>query len=299
MDKPILVFGATGLLGTHLVRLLVEKGRFPVAVVHNRKSRLPPGVPTYQATVASPAAVSKALHRYGPSVVINCAAYTDVDGCELNPQRAAEVNTLGAENIVHAAQESGALTVHISTDYVFDGSAGPYDEAAHAHPINVYGKTKHDAETIVQNADAETLIIRAAGFIGRGPEKHPCFAENMIAALRSGKQLAVPIDQVANVTDVPTLARGVLTAVDHHLRGIWHMGSRELISRYDLTRLLAHVFGLDAKLSEPVMYADMGRAADRPLNGGLLVNKAEEQLALTFPSPKETLENLKRALASE
>lgn len=295
MDKPIVVFGATGLLGKYLIALLADQGRFPVAIVHHRRVELPAGVPVYKASIAGADTVHKTLQRYRPSMVINCAAYTDVDGCESDPDRATNVNTLGAENIARAAAEIGAPLVQISTDYVFGGRSGPYDENAHPQPINVYGRTKHHAETAVHKINADTLIIRAASFVGHGTDKHPCFAENMVAALKSGKQLRAPIDQIANVADVPTLAAAIITAIDKCITGHLHLGSRELISRYDLAVLIAEVFKLDESLIEPMMYADLGRAADRPLNGGLIVDKAEKSLEFSFPSPKETLERLKQA----
>ncbi|MFC1475570.1 SDR family oxidoreductase [Candidatus Zixiibacteriota bacterium] len=299
MDKPLVVFGATGLLGSHLVHRLAERGRFPVAVAHNRKVELPSGVPVYKASIAGAETVRKALSRYHPSLVINCAAYTDVDGCESDPQRARQVNTVGAENIARAAAELGIPLVHISTDYIFGGHSGPYDEHARPRPINVYGQSKHDAETAIQKINADTLIIRAASFIGHGSEKHPCFIENMIAGLRAGKPLPAPIDLIANVAEVPTLADAIIAAIDKSITGVLHLGSRELISRYDLAVLTADVFGLDDSLIEPVMYADLGRAAERPLNGGLVVDGAEKLLEISFPAPKETLENLKRVSAAE
>ncbi len=296
MDKPIVIFGATGLLGTHLVRLLAEHNRFPVAVTHNRKVALPPGVPVYKAPLAAADAVGKTLHRFHPSLVINCAAYADVDGCESDPGRAARVNTLGAQNIAHAAAELEIPLVQVSTDYVFDGRNGPYDESAFPRPINIYGRTKHDAETAILKIKRDALIVRAASFIGRGPEGYPCFVEQIIKQLRAGKRLSAPIDQLANVTDVPTLSRAILAAADKKITGILHLGSRELLSRYDLAVLAADVFGLDQSLVEPVMYADLQRTTERPLNGGLVVRRAEKTLEISFPSPQETLLNLKRAL---
>jgi len=295
MDRPILIFGSTGLLGVHLVRTLTERGFFPVALVHNRRARLPEGIPTYKTPIADPETVKKTMHRYHPAAVINCAAYTDVDGCERDPDRAARVNTIGAENIALGAAEIGAHLVQISTDYVFDGQAGPYDEEAHPHPINVYGKTKHKAETAVRNSPGDTLIIRAASFVGHGSEDHPGFVEQMVATMRNGKRVPAPIDQIANIADVPTLAKGIISAVEKNTTGILHLGSRELISRYDLALLAAEVFGLDTSLVEPVMYDDLKRAANRPLNGGLKVDKAEKALGFSFPTPKETVENLRRA----
>jgi dTDP-4-dehydrorhamnose reductase len=297
MDRPILVFGSTGLLGVHLVRTLAKRGRFPVALVHNRRSQLPDGVPVYKTPIAEPDAVRKTMHRYHPAIVINCAAYTDVDGCEDDPARAARVNTGGAENIARGAEEVHARMVQISTDYVFDGHAGPYDETAHPHPINVYGKTKHNAETAVSHAARDPLIIRAASFIGRGPDGHPGFIERMIATLRDGKQVRVAIDQVANITDVPALAEGIAIALEKDATGMVHFGSRELISRYDLALLTADVFSLDKSLVEPVMYDDLKRPARRPLNGGLIVRKAEDILGFSFPAPKQALENLRQTLA--
>jgi len=297
MDRPILIFGASGLLGTHLVRRLAEQGRFPVAIAHNRKAQFPVGVPAYRTPITEPEVVRKTMHRYHPAAVINCAAFTDVDGCERDPGLAARVNTLGAENIARAAKEVGARLVQLSTDYVFDGTAGPGDENARPHPINVYGKTKHDAETGVRNADPQSLVIRAASFIGKGPQDRPSFIEQMLATLRAGKPLRAAIDQIANVTDVAALAKGIQEAVEQQIAGVLHLGSRELISRYDLALLVAEVFGLDPGRVEPMMHADLGRAARRPLHGGLIVRKAEQALGWTFPSPRESLENLSGALA--
>ncbi len=293
MNRPTLVFGATGLLGRHLIQLLHRKGKFPVAVVHNRKAAFPPGVPTFKAAIADAENVRKTIARFRPEVIINCAAYTDVDGCERDPDRARRVNTVGVENIVKAATELNTRLIQISTDYVFDGASGPYDETARPHPINIYGKTKHDAETVVRNADISALIIRAASFIGAGTEKHPCFVEKMISALRSGTTLQAPIDQIATVADVPTLAECILAADKQDITGLLHLGTSGPISRYDLAVLAAEVFGLDESLVEPVMYTDTKRTADRPLQGGLIVNRAEGLLGRVFPTNRATLERLR------
>ncbi len=298
MNRPSMIFGASGLLGSRLVRLLDKQSRFPVAIIHKRKGDFPESIHTDEASVGSFDRVAHVMHRYRPGLVINCAAYTDVDGCERDPQRAQTVNTVGAENIARVAADMGVPFVLLSTDYVFDGTAGPYDETAHPHPINEYGRTKHNAETAVRKAHPDSLIIRAGSFIGVGPKGHPSFIERIIDRLVRQEQVLAPIDQMATVAEVSALAQAILTLVDAQASGIWHLGSAEVISRYDLCTLAAEIFGYDTELIEPVMFADLDRAAPRPLNGGLDPHKAMREHNIKSPSPRRALELLRHDFAA-
>jgi dTDP-4-dehydrorhamnose reductase len=168
----------------------------------------------------------------------------------------------------------------LSTDFVFDGTEGPYDENARPDPINYYGRSKLAAENAVRSAGLQrwsiirtTLAYGAAENVRRGN-----FGTWLVDRLRAEQQASVPVDQFRTPTYAPDLADGIARAAILRKSGIYHIAGREILSVYEFARLMASQFGLDAELLEPVHSHDLHPEAPRPLRAGLLILRAESEL---------------------
>lgn len=186
MSDKVLIFGSTGQLGTDLVSVLQDSGKFEVIPLTHA-----------DAECTDAAAVRKAVLHSRPQFVINSAAYVRVDDCEDHASEAFAVNAIGALNIARAGADVGALSVYISTDYIFDGEKKtPYVESDPAKPINVYGTSKVAGELLVRQTAPRWLIVRVASLFGttgaRG--KGGNFIETILAKARQGESLRVVDD---------------------------------------------------------------------------------------------------------
>jgi dTDP-4-dehydrorhamnose reductase len=216
--------------------------------------------------VRDPAAVSRVLDDVRPDVVINAAAYNDVDGAESDPASAMAVNAVGPGNLARACRDRGALLVHISTDYVFDGAKRePYREEDCPRPASVYGVSKLAGCLLVAAAGGPHLIVRTSGVFGAGGNrvKGGSFVERILAKARSGQPLRVVSDQVSSPTYAPDLAAALVALVEQGARGLLHVTNSGACSPYDLAAAALEIAGIHARI-EPIRTADLGAPARRP-----------------------------------
>ena len=251
-----LVLGAGGMLGTAVARLLER--RYPATVSATRA----------EADVTDRFRLAAEVERLQPTVVINCAAYTDVDGCEVDADRARRVNIEGAENVARAAAGSGCRLVHVSTDFVFDGgSRRPYREDDPTGPLSVYGRSKLEGEQRAAEAAADHLIVRSSWLFGRGRAN---FVDAIRARAASGPVLKVVSDQVGSPTFVEDLAEALLRLLRVERRGVVHFANAGSCSRLDLARAIIEALGTAATARpQPITTEEAGRLAARPAYSAL------------------------------
>jgi dTDP-4-dehydrorhamnose reductase (EC 1.1.1.133) len=200
----ILVVGANGMLGQDLMGLLGERGR---------------GVDLPDIDITDMVSVQQVLTALKPKVVINCAAYTDVDGCESNTETAMQVNGEGVAFLALVTREIGAKLVQVSTDYVFDGSKGsPYREDDLQQPLNIYGESKLAGELNV-DINPDNLLVRTQWLYGLHGKN---FVETMLKLGQEKSVLTVVDDQIGSPTWTMDLARGIIALVDKDCRGTYH-----------------------------------------------------------------------------
>lgn len=253
----ILVVGAKGMLGLDLMELLGERGK---------------GVDIDEIDITSIESVFKVVSEFKPQVVINCAAYTDVDGCEANIAQAMEINGEGVGYLAMACRESGALLVQVSTDYVFDGGKGtPYQEYDAPHPLSVYGESKLTGEMNAAFAPNH-LIVRTQWLYGQHGKN---FVETMLSLGAEKDRLTVVDDQIGSPTWTVDLARAIIALVDKGCRGIYHAANREFCSWNSFAKAIFEEAGL-AVTVDPMTTEELNRPARRPLYSTLDCSKLTE-----------------------
>lgn len=208
-----------------------------------------------------------ALARAKPQVVIHAGAWTDVDGCERDPDRAWRVNALGSRNVAVACQEAGAACCYVSTDYVFDGEKpDPYTEFDVPNPISCYGASKLAGERYVQTLAPRHWIVRSSWLFGPGGKN---FVKTLLAKARAGQELRVVDDQVGSPTYTGDLARVIARLVSGPHYGVWHGTNSGSCSWYRFAGAILETAGLGGVRLEPIGSKDLQRPAPRPRNSVL------------------------------
>jgi dTDP-4-dehydrorhamnose reductase len=216
--------------------------------------------------VTDGAAVSALVERMRPTVVFNATAWNRVDAAESEPEAAFAVNALAARTLALAARGAGALLVHFSTDYVFDGcSERPYREQDAPRPLSVYGVSKLAGEMLVQASGADSLIVRTSGVLGRGgsEQKGGSFVDRILAQARAGRPLRVVSDQVFAPTIASDLADAALALVRSAARGLFHVTNQGACSWHELARAALALAGIEAPV-EAIRSAELNLPAARP-----------------------------------
>jgi dTDP-4-dehydrorhamnose reductase len=242
----LLITGAAGMLG----RDLAGAARDAVAL-----SRA-------ELDITDADAVRASVRAAEPDVVFNCAAYTDVDGAEASGEAAMAVNAEGAGNVARAASECGAWTIHVSSDYVFDGSKrAPYVESDQPRPLSRYGESKHAGERAVAGAAPDRhTIVRSSWLFG---VHGPCFPATIMRLAAERDQLTVVEDQVGCPTFTVHLAGALVTLASDPPPGIVHVPGSGQCSWHEFARAIVDAAGLACEV-KPGRTADLGRPAPRP-----------------------------------
>jgi len=231
------------------------------------------GLTHVQCDITDSLAVERSVLELQPTVVINCAAQPSVDACEQDRDQAYRINVLGARNVAHAACKVVAKVVHISTDYVFDGTADhAYTEWDTPNPVNWYGRTKLMSEEAVRRANPDSLVLRIAYVYGAHGD-NPVTA--VVRAAQSGATLTLPDDQVMSPTSASEVVQQTVLLIQRGATGLYHVTGKGETSRYEFARAVATTLGLDVQLV-PVHAADIPGRVPRPLRTPL----AHEHLRL-------------------
>jgi dTDP-4-dehydrorhamnose reductase len=276
--KRILITGADGQLGSCFSSIFKEKYEI-----------LNPSEIEFDITDKNK--IDNFIKIYAPEVIINCAAMTDVDGCEDNIESAEQINALSIKNILSNFE---GFFLHISTDYVFDGGKGPYKEDDITNPINIYGKTKLLGEEIVRNNSKKWAIIRTNVLFGI--ESKASFVSWVVNSLALNKPINVVDDQINNPIWINDFAKILDLVIAHDINGLFHIGSNTFCSRYDFAYLIAEVFNLDKNNIHPISTESLKQKAKRPLKSGLISKKLLLKLGIEDIDLKQSLINLRNSI---
>lgn len=267
-----LVVGASGQVGGALLEVL---GADAVGGTC-RRTPIPGGIPLELAgRQADDQAAEELLVRTGADTVFLTAGMTYVDGCEADPSLAMDVNRDAAGAIARAAARHAARVVFFSTEYVFDGGAGPYDEQAEPAPLSVYGQSKLEGERVVLAAGAANLVVRTT--IVYGPElQGKNSAYQLVRGVREGRVMRVPVDQLTTPTYNRDLAWATVELARRGRKGVCNVVGAERMSRFEAAVRTVKAAGLDGDAIQPVETHELGQAAARPLQAGLVIARLQE-----------------------
>ncbi len=287
----ILVTGASGLLGANLVLAARSDGVEVTAAYHHHPVHFP-GVRVVEVDLGDPAALEGMVSGLRPDWVVHCAAATDVDWCEAHPAEAERVNAEASGALAEAAAAAGARFAYISTDAVFDGSRGGYDESDDPAPCNVYGRTKRDGERLVQRAQPSSLVVRT-NLYGWNVQPKASLGEWILERLEAGETVPGFEDVVFTPTLADRLARDLLDLMAAGQKGMFHVAGSEALSKYEFARRVARAFGFEPDRVRPVPLRSSSLKAPRPLNTSLRTEKAAKALGRGMPTADEGVREFK------
>jgi dTDP-4-dehydrorhamnose reductase len=232
------------------------------------------------------AAIAEAVAAFRPDVVIHAAAWTDVDGCARDPERAYRVNGLGTQNVALACAACGAALAYVSSNEVFDGTATePYREWDPPHPINPYGRSKAAGEWFTTHLLTRFYIVRTAWLYAPGGRNFP---HRILHLADERDSLRVVVDEVGNPTYAPDLAAAIAALIRTEAYGVYHLVNDGYCSRYDFARQVLRLTGRERVRVEPIRLADFQRASTPPPFAPL-ANTAAAALGITLRPWTEAL----------
>ena len=297
--KKLLLTGANGLLGQKIIGrdslyqtgevIATARGPFRGASFGKFRYR--------ELDITNRQEVFAVMEEEQPEVVIHTAAMTNVDACESARREAWKVNAEAPGYFAEACEKIGAHLIHLSTDFIFDGTAGPYREEDKPNPLSYYGETKLEAERRIEKMKSPWTIIRTVLVYGVSPglarSNIVLWAVN---ALKEGQEIRVVTDQVRSPTLAEDLADGCLLAATQGKEGIYHISGKDQMSIFELVQRVADVFGLDRKLITPSSSDSLNQPARRPPVTGFVIEKAMRELGYKPHSFEEGLKLVKQQL---
>ncbi|MBN1765085.1 MAG: dTDP-4-dehydrorhamnose reductase [Sedimentisphaerales bacterium] len=284
MKNPVLVVGATGMLGTEVVALLKQRGRQVVEAVW-------PGDDDpehHDLDITITENVEKLLEQVTPAVVINCSAYTNVDSAEEEEELATAVNGTGVGNLARASKKMNSLLVHVSTDYVFDGRGqSPYQTDTPTHPQSAYGRSKLSGEEAIQSIGGRWIIVRTSWLFGRMGKN---FIDTILNLARQRPELKVVNDQRGCPTYATDLARCLIDLADKDAQGLFHFCNGPACTWYDFAQEAVELKGIDCRIN-PCSTDEFPRPAPRPAYSVMDCSKTFEQLGWQSQTWMQALRN--------
>ncbi|MEQ9165836.1 MAG: SDR family oxidoreductase [Fulvivirga sp.] len=293
----ILITGSNGLLGQKLIKLLCDE-EVEVIATSRGSNRLPnDGQYQYESLdIVNQQQVLDVVSKYKPDVIINTAAMTNVDQCETEKEACWELNVNAVKYLIEACEVTGTHLLHVSTDFIFDGSHGPLTEEEAPNPISYYGESKLAAEKLVIESKIKWSIARTVLVYGIA---HDMSRSNIVLwvknSLEAGKGINVVNDQWRTPTLAEDLAMGCYLIASQSATGIYNISGEELMTPYDIAIKTAEYFQLDKSLISETDGSKFSQPAKRPPKTGFIIDKAKTKLGY---SPNSFEDGLK-VLASQ
>jgi dTDP-4-dehydrorhamnose reductase len=294
----ILVTGSNGLLGQKLVELIsTQPDCFLIATA---KSKLIPDLPRgefHSLDITNASEIEEVFSKTKPDVVINTAAMTQVDQCEVEREKCWLANVTAVENLVASCKKNNVHLVHLSTDFIFNGTHGPLDENEKPNPLSYYGESKLAGELVIQKSNINWAILRTVLVFGVTKDMS---RSNIVLwvkkSLEEGKKINVVNDQWRTPTLAEDLAQGCFLAGRKKAKGIYNVSGYEMMTPYDIAIATAEFFKLDKSLIQQTDSTKFTQPAKRPPKTGFVIDKAKHELGYQPHSFREGLAILKKQL---
>ena len=256
------------MVGAEVTKAAVSRGHQVLSVGRDARTFPQVGEEYVLASVTENDVIEDIVSGFKPEVIVHAAAMTDVDECEKNPGGAWRVNFEATRFLAETSRWAAARFVYISTDSVFDGKAGPYDELDLPNPINVYSRTKFAGELAVHDL-CDGAIVRLAAVYGGKRRGKLSFAERVVQRLKNQETVQAFMDQTSSVTYAPAAGKRITDIAETDWRGVVHACDTGSFTRYEFAHAVAREFGLSSSLIEPCSVGSANLRAKRPRNSGL------------------------------
>ena len=291
--KKVLVTGSNGLLGQKLTERILDKNDFELIATAKGPNRytIKEGYIYVEMDILDEANVLDVISRYQPDAVINTAAMTNVDTCEVEKEACWALNVKSVEYLINACRKNNIQLVHLSTDFIFDGLAGPYKEDDLPCPVSFYGESKLAAELLLKESEIEWVILRTIIVYG---VVNDMSRSNIVLWAKGALEKGNPINIVNDQWRMPTLAEDLaeicLLAVSKRAKGVYNASGKDMMSIIELVEQVADFYGLDKSLINPISSASLNQAAKRPVKTGFILDKSIKELGY---DPHSFIEGMK------
>jgi dTDP-4-dehydrorhamnose reductase len=280
--RRILVIGAKGMLGRDLVKILHSTFH-----THQDSNREILEWDIDEIDIREEKKTVNQIESFRPEIVINVAAYTDVDGCESNEEKAFAVNAEGMKHVALGALRCRAKVVYLSTDYIFDGKKRePYLEDDAPNPLNVYGRSKWKGEQYVRELVKDALIVRTQWLYGRYGNN---FVTSILRQAREKKVLSIVNDQIGSPTYTVDLSEAISVLLQYDARGVFHIANSDLCTWYTFGQAILKLSGMERVKVIPISSKELGRPAIRPAYSVLHCQKLKQVTGMTLRPWSEAL----------
>jgi dTDP-4-dehydrorhamnose reductase len=308
LKTKILITGSNGLLGQSLINLFADKENFEIFAISrgdNRISKIT-NFQYFNVDITNAKQLIKCIKKVKPHFIINGAAMTNVDACELHKKECTQINVNAVGTLINCCREYNIHLIHISTDFIFDGKKGFYKEEDKPNPINFYGETKLLSENLLQKSTINFTILRTILVYGLVENAN---RGNIVLwvknELENNKKINVIDDQFRMPTLSNDLAMACLLTVKKHnitykknkqIKEVYHISSNKLLSIYNIALQIANTFDLDKNLISKITTSELNQKAKRPPKTGFIIDKAVKELKFESKSFKKQLQHFKRIL---
>lgn len=299
MSKKILVTGSNGLLGQKLTDMLRYHSDYELIASSKGENRYPKteGYTYEQLDVTDYIDIERLIVKYQPYAVIHTAAMTNVDQCESEKEACQKLNVDSVAHLIKLANQHPFYLVHLSTDFIFDGTTGPYKETDAPNPLSLYGHSKNDAELLLLASNINYSILRTIIVYGVAAAMS---RSNIVlwakGALEKGSPIKVVNDQYRMPTLAEDLAKACILAIEKRAQGIFHISGKDYMSVIEMVRRIAKFFKLDDSIIEETDSSTLNQAAARPPKTGFVLDKAIHELGYAPHSFEEGLAVVQKQL---
>jgi dTDP-4-dehydrorhamnose reductase len=277
----ILITGANGFLGYYLVEQLLEKN-YSVIATGKGQCRLPfthnINFQWLSMDFTDPFSIHDVFENIKPDVVVHAGAMSKADECEMDQMKAYLVNVEGTVQLLINSADLKSFFVFLSTDFVFDGERGMYNEDDAPRPVNYYGRTKLEAEEAVKEYEYDWAIVRTVLVYGKNHSGHDNILKIVKEKLEKGEEYNVVDDQIRTPTYVEDLAKGIVSIIEKKATGVFHLSGKDVLTPYQMAIKTAEYLKLDSSVIKKVTAASFNQPAKRPLKTGFVIDKAKKEL---------------------
>ncbi len=297
--KKVLVTGSNGLLGQKLVKQLKDHPNFELIATSRGQNRVSDqsGYTYHSMDITDADDIAQVFEKFKPEVVINTAAMTNVDACESDKEGCWKLNVTAVEYLIAQSEKYNSHFIHLSTDFVFDGENGPYQEEDRPNPVSYYGESKLAAEELVKKANTNWAIARTIIVYGIVEDMS---RSNIVlwakSALEKKQKLTIVNDQFRSPTLAEDLAKGCILIAEKEANGIYHLSGKDFMSIVELVRRVAKFYQLDDSFIEEITSDSLNQAAKRPPKTGFILDKAIQELNYAPLSFEEGMQELEAQL---